>query len=82
MLIITSFVYVIFFFRISLSIIFKSLMERDLYFFNRLSNVLTECGVKQFDCVVVILPRIPEWWLVNIACLKIGKSMYNYNETL
>ncbi|KAM5331644.1 acyl-coenzyme A synthetase ACSM4, mitochondrial isoform 2-T2 [Glossophaga mutica] len=37
------------------------------------ANVLTEpCGLKRGDRVAVILPRIPEWWLVNVACMRTG----------
>ena len=32
------------------------------------------CGVKGQDKVMVILPRLPEWWLINIACLRTGLS--------
>lgn len=40
---------------------------------NRVSNVLSEiCQIKKGDRVIVILPRVPEWWLINIACLKMG----------
>ncbi|XP_059272045.1 acyl-coenzyme A synthetase ACSM4, mitochondrial [Mustela nigripes] len=35
------------------------------------ANVLTDpCGLKRGDRVAVILPRIPEWWLVNVACMR------------
>ncbi|XP_016078149.1 PREDICTED: acyl-coenzyme A synthetase ACSM4, mitochondrial-like [Miniopterus natalensis] len=37
------------------------------------ANVLTEpCGLKKGDRVAVILPQIPEWWLVNVACMRTG----------
>jgi len=39
----------------------------------RTANVLTEAGkVQRGDRVIVILPRLPEWWLLNIACLRTG----------
>ncbi|KAL0966478.1 hypothetical protein UPYG_G00295750 [Umbra pygmaea] len=39
----------------------------------RVANVLTGiCGLKQQDRVFLLLPRIPEWWLVNVACLRTG----------
>ncbi|CAL8367796.1 unnamed protein product [Boreogadus saida] len=39
----------------------------------RLANVFTElCRLRQQDRVFLMLPRIPEWWLVNIACLRTG----------
>ena len=41
---------------------------------SRVANILEQnCGVKPGDVVMVILPRIPEWWLMNIACLRTGK---------
>ncbi|XP_036134631.1 acyl-coenzyme A synthetase ACSM4, mitochondrial-like [Molossus molossus] len=37
------------------------------------ATVLTEpCGLRRGDRVAVILPRIPEWWLVNVACMRTG----------
>ncbi|XP_044179256.1 acyl-coenzyme A synthetase ACSM3, mitochondrial-like [Acropora millepora] len=39
----------------------------------RTANVLSEAGqVQRGDRVMVILPRLPEWWLLNIACLRTG----------
>ncbi|WP_307403666.1 AMP-binding protein [Desulfofundulus luciae] len=38
----------------------------------RAANVLREQGVKQGDVVVVILPRLIEWWEINLACLRLG----------
>lgn len=38
----------------------------------QLCNVLTEQGVKKGDVVVVIMPRLIEWWEINIACLRMG----------
>lgn len=41
----------------------------------KLANVLTEaCGLQRGDRVIVILPRVPEWWLANVACLRTGES--------
>ncbi|EHB13212.1 Acyl-coenzyme A synthetase ACSM4, mitochondrial [Heterocephalus glaber] len=37
------------------------------------ANVFTKsCGLQRGDRVVVILPRIPEWWLINVACMRTG----------
>ncbi|KAK2101563.1 Acyl-coenzyme A synthetase acsm4, mitochondrial [Saguinus oedipus] len=37
------------------------------------ANVLTKpCGLQRGDRVAVILPRIPEWWLLNVACIRTG----------
>lgn len=39
---------------------------------NRLANVLTENGIVKGDRVVVMLPRIPQWQISLVACLKVG----------
>ncbi|XP_013806333.1 acyl-coenzyme A synthetase ACSM4, mitochondrial-like [Apteryx mantelli] len=46
----------------------------ELGFLSRkVANVLTKvCGLQKGDRIVVILPRIPEWWLVNVACMRAG----------
>uniref|UniRef100_A0A2K5N8F5 medium-chain acyl-CoA ligase n=1 Tax=Cercocebus atys TaxID=9531 RepID=A0A2K5N8F5_CERAT len=37
------------------------------------ANVLTKpCGLQRGDHVAVILPRIPEWWLVNVKKIRTG----------
>ncbi|XP_006026157.1 acyl-coenzyme A synthetase ACSM4, mitochondrial-like [Alligator sinensis] len=37
------------------------------------ANVLTDpCGLQKGDRVILILPRIPEWWLLNVACMRTG----------
>jgi acetyl-CoA synthetase/medium-chain acyl-CoA synthetase len=36
------------------------------------ANVLTNLGVERGDVVIVILPRIVDWWLINLACMRIG----------
>ncbi|XP_041473470.1 acyl-coenzyme A synthetase ACSM3, mitochondrial-like [Lytechinus variegatus] len=39
----------------------------------KVANLLEKnCNIKQHDRVMVILPRLPEWWLLNLACLRIG----------
>ncbi|XP_022092529.1 acyl-coenzyme A synthetase ACSM3, mitochondrial-like [Acanthaster planci] len=39
----------------------------------KVANILTnDCGLAKDESVMVILPRIPEWWLLNIACLRTG----------
>ncbi|KAJ7360282.1 hypothetical protein OS493_016912 [Desmophyllum pertusum] len=48
---------------------FQQLTENS----RRTANILTgACEVRRGDRVMVILPRLPEWWLVNIACLRTG----------
>ncbi|XP_076997736.1 acyl-coenzyme A synthetase ACSM3, mitochondrial isoform X2 [Tamandua tetradactyla] len=39
----------------------------------KFANILTEaCDLQRGDRVIAILPRIPEWWLANVACLRTG----------
>ncbi|XP_053551012.1 acyl-coenzyme A synthetase ACSM3, mitochondrial isoform X4 [Bombina bombina] len=46
----------------------------ELGFLSRkVANILTDaCGLKPGDRVIVILPRVPEWWLLNVACIRAG----------
>ncbi|KAK2533535.1 acyl-coenzyme A synthetase Acsm4 [Columba guinea] len=46
----------------------------ELGFLSRkVANVLTKvCGLQKGDRIIVILPRIPEWWLVYVACMRTG----------
>ena len=39
---------------------------------NRFANLLREHGVERGDRVVVMLPRIPEWQIAMVGCLKLG----------
>ncbi len=48
----------------------------------RTSNILTGvCGLSPGDRVIVILPRIPQWWLINIACIRTGKITLSNKST-
>ncbi|XP_077305112.1 acyl-coenzyme A synthetase ACSM3, mitochondrial-like [Lithobates pipiens] len=39
----------------------------------KVANILSDaCDLKPGDRVIVILPRLPEWWLLNVACLRTG----------
>nr|XP_022319265.1 acyl-coenzyme A synthetase ACSM3, mitochondrial-like [Crassostrea virginica] len=39
----------------------------------RLANVLiNHCGLQRGDTLIVILPRIPEWWIIYIAAIRAG----------
>ncbi|XP_045141938.1 acyl-coenzyme A synthetase ACSM1, mitochondrial [Echinops telfairi] len=39
----------------------------------RVANVFSQtCGLKQGDHLAVILPRVPEWWLVTAGCIRTG----------
>lgn len=52
--------------------------ERRLTFhdFSRLSNqaanLLLQHGIKRGDRVMLMLPRVPEWWIFSLAMIKIG----------
>ena len=39
---------------------------------NQLANLLTKKGLKKGDRIIVMLPRIPEWQIALVACMKIG----------
>lgn len=44
---------------------------RDLS--RRTANVFEQsCGLKQGDRLALILPRVPEWWLVTSGCFRTG----------
>ncbi|KFV56225.1 hypothetical protein N341_07608, partial [Tyto alba] len=37
------------------------------------ANILSEaCGLQRGDRVIAALPRVPEWWLLNVACMRTG----------
>ncbi|XP_014652677.1 PREDICTED: acyl-coenzyme A synthetase ACSM1, mitochondrial [Ceratotherium simum simum] len=39
----------------------------------RAANVFTQtCGLQQGDHLALILPRVPEWWLVTVGCIRTG----------
>ncbi|XP_049645544.1 acyl-coenzyme A synthetase ACSM1, mitochondrial-like [Suncus etruscus] len=39
----------------------------------RAANVITQtCGLRQGDRLALILPRVPEWWLVAVGCIRTG----------
>ncbi|EPY86516.1 hypothetical protein CB1_000307022 [Camelus ferus] len=39
----------------------------------RTANVLTQtCGLQEGDYLALILPRVPEWWLVAVGCIRTG----------
>ncbi|XP_058671847.1 acyl-coenzyme A synthetase ACSM3, mitochondrial-like [Ammospiza caudacuta] len=41
------------------------------------ANVLSEaCGLQRGDRIVAILPRVPEWWLLNVACMRAGIVLF------
>uniref|UniRef100_A0A8B9F428 medium-chain acyl-CoA ligase n=1 Tax=Amazona collaria TaxID=241587 RepID=A0A8B9F428_9PSIT len=39
----------------------------------KVANMLSgPCSLERGDRVLVILPRIPEWWLLSVACMRTG----------
>lgn len=39
----------------------------------RTANVFEQiCGLQQGDHLALILPRVPEWWLVTVGCMRTG----------
>ncbi|XP_053326752.1 acyl-coenzyme A synthetase ACSM3, mitochondrial-like isoform X2 [Spea bombifrons] len=39
----------------------------------KVANILSDaCSLRPGDRVIVILPRLPEWWLFNVACIRAG----------
>ncbi|XP_053132726.1 acyl-coenzyme A synthetase ACSM3, mitochondrial-like [Hemicordylus capensis] len=39
----------------------------------KVANLLSDqCGLQKGDRVLTILPQIPEWWLVAVACMRTG----------
>uniref|UniRef100_A0A8C5RK79 medium-chain acyl-CoA ligase n=1 Tax=Laticauda laticaudata TaxID=8630 RepID=A0A8C5RK79_LATLA len=39
----------------------------------KVANILTDqCGLRKGDRILVILSRIPEWWLMITACIRTG----------
>jgi acetyl-CoA synthetase len=39
---------------------------------NSAANMLLKYGVKKGNRVIIMLPRVPEWWIFAIACIKLG----------
>jgi acyl-coenzyme A synthetase/AMP-(fatty) acid ligase len=38
----------------------------------RAANFLRDCGIRRGDVVLVILPRIPEWWITMLGLIRLG----------
>ncbi|MGR3177507.1 MAG: AMP-binding protein [Candidatus Anammoxibacter sp.] len=38
----------------------------------KVCNILSAQGIQRGNVVIVILPRLIEWWVINIACLRMG----------
>ncbi|MBR1369373.1 acyl-CoA synthetase [Methanocalculus chunghsingensis] len=39
---------------------------------NEAANILLKFGINKGDRVFVMLPRIPEWWILTLALMKLG----------
>jgi len=39
---------------------------------NQAANILIKYGVQKGDRVLIMLPRVPEWWIFVIALIKLG----------
>ncbi len=39
---------------------------------NQVANWLTERGIRKGERIIVMLPRIPEWQIALVGCLKVG----------
>jgi len=39
---------------------------------NQAANILLKYGINKGDRILVMLPRIPEWWIFAIALIKLG----------
>ena len=51
----------------------KKYTFRDLrYLSNGAANILIKYGIKKGDRVMLMLPRVPEWWIFVIALIKLG----------
>jgi acetyl-CoA synthetase len=47
---------------------FRQLMNLS----NSAANMLLKYGIKKGDRVIIMLTRVPEWWIFAIACIKLG----------
>jgi len=39
---------------------------------NQVANMLIKYGITKGDRVLIMLPRVPEWWIFTIALIKVG----------
>ena len=39
---------------------------------HRAANFFRDCGIKPGDPVLVMLPRIPEWWITLLGLIRLG----------
>ena len=38
----------------------------------RAANFLEECGIRRGDRVLLVLPRVPQWWISMLAMVRLG----------
>jgi acyl-coenzyme A synthetase/AMP-(fatty) acid ligase len=36
------------------------------------ANVFRSAGVRRADCVLIMLPRVPQWWIAMLGLLRLG----------
>jgi acetyl-CoA synthetase len=48
---------------------------------DRAARLLRDCGISRGDRVFLMLPRIPEWWVLVVALIKMG-AVYTPAPTL
>ncbi len=48
---------------------------------NQAANILIKFGIKKGDRVMLMLPRVPEWWIFVIGLIKLG-AVYCPNPTM
>ncbi|HNX17524.1 MAG TPA: AMP-binding protein [Methanoregula sp.] len=48
---------------------------------DRVAHILHENGISKGDRVFIMLPRIPEWWIIIVAAIKLG-AVYTPAPTL
>ncbi len=39
---------------------------------NQAANLLIKLGIRKGDRVFIMIPRLPEWWIFSLACIRIG----------
>ncbi|XP_034282149.1 acyl-coenzyme A synthetase ACSM3, mitochondrial-like isoform X1 [Pantherophis guttatus] len=51
----------------------KWTFEELSYLSRKTATVLSEaCNLRKGDRLLMILPRVPEWWLLSLACIRTG----------
>ncbi|XP_071067443.1 acyl-coenzyme A synthetase ACSM5, mitochondrial-like [Dasypus novemcinctus] len=47
------------------------------------ANVLRGvCGLQPGDRMMLVFPRLPEWWLVSVACMRTGDQLGHLQSCL